>query len=48
MAFVSAMAHSCPTCGQVCYCGGDLDDILLEDTEEEEQCGRCSDKDRGE
>ena len=20
------MAHECPDCGMVCYCGGDLDD----------------------
>jgi hypothetical protein len=25
------MAHSCPDCDQICYCGGDIDDVLLED-----------------
>lgn len=20
------MAHECPACGQMCYCGGDIDD----------------------
>ncbi len=20
------MAHECPECGQMCYCGGDIDD----------------------
>lgn len=35
------MAHSCPECGQACYCGGDIDDIFLEDTEEEENCNHC-------
>lgn len=24
------MAHSCPECDATCYCGGDLDDVLLE------------------
>jgi hypothetical protein len=23
------MAHNCPECGQVCYCGGDIDDCCL-------------------
>ena len=22
--------HSCPECGQACYCSGDVDDIELE------------------
>lgn len=35
------MAHSCPECGQVCYCGGDIDDILLSGTPEEDRCGHC-------
>jgi hypothetical protein len=21
------MAHTCPECGRLCYCGGDIDDI---------------------
>ena len=21
------MAHTCPECGQLCHCGGDIDDI---------------------
>lgn len=21
------MAHTCPTCGYTCHCGGDIDDI---------------------
>lgn len=37
------MAHSCPTCGHACYCGGDIDDILLEGTDEEALCTHCSD-----
>lgn len=35
------MSHSCPNCGQECYCGGDIDDINMEDTEEEEGCTHC-------
>lgn len=23
------MAHTCPDCGLVCYCGGDIDDICF-------------------
>jgi len=26
------MAHSCPECGQTCYCGGDIDDIDFGET----------------
>lgn len=37
------MAHSCPECWQVCYCGGDIDDILLSGTREENRCGHCDD-----
>jgi hypothetical protein len=33
------VAHSCPDCGQACYCGGDIDDILLE--EGEMACTHC-------
>ena len=36
------MAHSCPECGSQCYCNGDIDDILLEGTDEEEACTCCS------
>ena len=32
------MAHECPECGLVCYCGGDIDDILLSGTDEESRC----------
>lgn len=37
------MAHSCPECYQTCYCGGDIDDIIFEDTDEELLCGHCDD-----
>jgi hypothetical protein len=23
------MAHTCSECGEVCYCGGDIDDIVM-------------------
>lgn len=35
------MAHSCPECGSACYCGGDIDDLFLEGTEEEAHCNHC-------
>lgn len=38
------MAHSCPECGQVCYCGGDIDDCCFEGTPEEARCGHCPDE----
>jgi len=36
------MAHCCPECGQVCYCGGDIDDAIFEGTPEEENCEHCN------
>jgi hypothetical protein len=35
------MAHSCPDCGSACYCGGDIDDIFFEGSEEEMACIHC-------
>ena len=32
------MAHECPECGLICYCGGDIDDMLFSETEEEFSC----------
>lgn len=32
------MAHSCPDCGQMCYCGGDIDDMCTDDTPQQERC----------
>ena len=32
------MAHSCPECGQVCYCNGDIDDCLNDFDEDVEKC----------
>ena len=35
------MAHSCPDCGCLCHCGGDIDDLCLDGTEEERYCSCC-------
>jgi hypothetical protein len=35
------MAHTCPECGLVCYCGGDIDDCIFDDTPEQDACGHC-------
>ncbi len=41
------MAHSCPTCDSLCHCGGDIDDIQLNGTEEEMNCTHCIEDDDG-
>jgi hypothetical protein len=33
--------HSCPDCGQACYCNGDIDDIDAGDKEAAENCIHC-------
>ena len=35
------MAHSCPECGEACYCNGDVDDALLDDEDAVENCEHC-------
>ena len=35
------MAHSCPTCDSYCHCGGDIDDIQLDGTDEQDNCIHC-------
>ena len=35
------MAHECPICYQQCYCGGDIDDICMDGTEEQLYCTHC-------
>ena len=36
------MAHSCPDCGCLCHCGGDIDDIDFgDDTPEADECTHC-------
>ena len=37
--------HSCPECGQACYCGGDVDDIDTGDTESSDNCTCCAEGD---
>lgn len=45
------MAHTCPDCGCLCHCGGDIDDIDFgEDCEAADKCthyltGDCADPD---
>jgi rubrerythrin len=37
------MAHSCPECGQACYCNGDIDDILFDDQSDQALgCNHCT------
>jgi len=36
--------HSCPTCGQACYCNGDIDDIECDPTAAD-RCDCCDDED---
>lgn len=35
------MAHECPDCGSCCYCGGGIDDCLLNDEADIVQCSHC-------
>ena len=35
------MAHECPECGQICYCGGDIDDCLNNFDEDVMRCTHC-------
>ena len=37
------MAHSCPECGEACYCGGYIYDIFDCDPAAEQGCTHCSD-----
>jgi hypothetical protein len=37
--------HSCPGCGQACYCNGDIDDIDTGDVEAEDNCTHCAEGD---
>ena len=32
------MAHECPECGCICYCNGDIDDILLNIPRDQDRC----------
>lgn len=35
------MAHSCPECGQCCYCGSDIDDCLFDFDDDVAACTHC-------
>ena len=37
------MGHECPVCGQVCYCHGDIDDLILNTDEVLIWCDHCLD-----
>lgn len=36
------MAHSCPDCGSACYCGGDIDILFDDDSDEAVGCTCCT------
>ena len=38
------MAHECPECGDRCHCGGDVDDLVFNDTRYEIMCKHCPDE----
>jgi primosomal protein N' len=35
------MAHECPDCGQVCFCNGDIDDLILNLDADVIRCHHC-------
>ena len=35
------MAHTCPECGILCHCRGDIDDCEMDGTEEQLMCEHC-------
>jgi hypothetical protein len=35
------VAHTCPDCGQQCYCGGDIDDCCFDFEENVINCTHC-------
>jgi hypothetical protein len=35
------MAHTCPECGQQCYCNGDIDDCCFDFDEDVMNCTHC-------
>lgn len=39
------MAHTCPTCGQWCYCNGDVDDCCNDFDDDVEACMHCYEPD---
>lgn len=39
------MAHECPNCGLICYCNGDIDDMLLNLDRDVNRCIHCPESD---
>ena len=39
------MGHTCPKCGINCFCGGDIDDLIFDDTDYAWKCHHCPDED---
>jgi hypothetical protein len=37
--------HTCPVCGQACYCNGDIDDICVLDHDSLPDCDHCPELD---
>lgn len=35
------MTHTCPECGQTCYCNGDWDDAIVDSGEAIANCTHC-------
>ena len=35
------MAHECPECGITCHCGGDVDDLVLNEGQYRDMCRHC-------
>lgn len=35
------MAHNCPECDEICYCHGDIDDLVLNTDEAYCKCDHC-------
>lgn len=39
------MAHSCPDCCETCYCGGDVDDAIIDEPLNQIACGHNCEND---
>ena len=39
------MAHTCPECGFICHCGGDIDDIVIGIAPPRRYCAHCQEED---
>lgn len=40
------MSHECPDCYHACFCGGDIDDMLMNDTPEGRGCDHACNRER--